>query len=895
MDWTRWLTTQLLGIDPAFAGELLAAIRAAGGQPPQLFGAELARPRDLTLGEPQIVDGVAYEHLVGLLTESMSWPGFATSYADFSRALQTARDASAAQEIVILCNSPGGTVAGAAECRNLVAAVAGVKRCTAIAVNGLMASAAYWVCSAASRIEATVGARIGSIGVLFLHMESSKADAAEGYTYTLLRRPAAKATGNSYEPLTEEAAASLMRTSIDPTYELMRDQIAAGRRVSAETVERDFGAGLVLPAEQALAAGMIDGIHATWPAAPGAGRQSLGTSQASEQITREQQGGPPGPGGAEDNRRSPASHTFQGAKIVKYSQKLRAFLYANDLIPAMDAADEVIAAGIAGFFRARGQAVPETEEAIRAGLETPLPKAAAESVPPASGTPGPGVNHSPPAAGFSAADLQQALAGERQRCAAIRQRAELLGLAGDAAEVIAAIDSGVTPDGFAAGVVNAAVAGNKPLSVAPRGDLVPGQSQLERFSQAAVHALLLRSDKSLMGMATGGGFMTAGQAREKVNKLVADNPTIREVAAMPWLQIMRAAVDSAGIRTTDKSDTAYAQAFIRMQGQEERLFAQGHPRLDPYGLQASSGPMVGPGDYPGIMDGVMGKVVEYALSVADVTYDQWTSRLPDAQNFQPEEIRELGYRGAIPEHIDGTGYDQSGVVAKTLAFLQVAEYGREFCLSWRTMLSDPMDMLIQGIGQDQIGHERTLNQLCFDLLMGNVTSPIDSLACYDASHTNDIGSGSGGAPSLTQAKAMRKLHQKQKLTTDSTREAGLDMAIALVGSEWWTDAQQTFLDVTRLNHLPIDQTYINPLRGVVTPLYDPILSGGTNSGKMWYTTTNPNGFVKGIRHRFLAGFGPGGRRDAYYDPSKICQWYRIRGCFAALLHHHECFVRNYGS
>jgi hypothetical protein len=571
---------------------------------------------------------------------------------------------------------------------------------------------------------------------------------------------------------------------------------------------------------------------------------------------------------------------------VKYSQKLRAWLFAQDLIAAVDASDELVAAALTGFFVARGQTVPEDSEQILAAL-----KWTAKAETPAAPTPPP----VPPAAPVDVdAAVARALQAEDGRRAGISARAQLLGLAADSVELQTALaDRSVTPDTFAAGVCQRAIAANTPLPVAPR--ITSGEAALDKFGEAVVHALLLRSGDALIALGTQDGVTTPTQAHETLTKLVKDNPTIRQVAGMSWEQIVRQAVDLGGRRPGDQSMTAYAQAFIKLQGTEERVFAQGHPRIDPFGMAMSAAsPMTGPGDYPGIMDGVMRKIVEYALSVAPVTYPDAASRMPDAVNFMPEEIRELGYRGNLPEHIDGQPYDQSAAGAQTLGFIQVAEFGRQFALSWRTMLSDPMDYLIQGLGQDQIAHERTLNELVWNLLLTNVNSPIDSLPIFDTvTHKNDVSHGSGAAPSITTAKAMRKQILQQKLTTDSTREAGLDLSDVFVGSEWWTDAQIVFLDVARLNYLPAQDTYVNPFRGIVTPHYEPLLSAHLD-GKWWFGCSNPKGFVRGLRYRFLQGFGPGGRRDAYYDPAAICQHYRVRGAFAAIIHHHECWARNPG-
>jgi hypothetical protein len=70
------------------------------------------------------------------------------------------------------------------------------------------------------------------------------------------------------------------------------------------------------------------------------------------------------------------------------------------------------------------------------------------------------------------------------------------------------------------------------------------------------------------------------------------------------------------------------------------------------------------------------------------------------------------------------------------------------------------------------------------------------------------------------------------------------------------------------------------------------LVAGANS-KLWYGASDPMVFP-GISFAFLTGFGPGGRRDTYYDPRTEAQVFRLKGAFGAALRHHAAFVRNKG-
>ncbi|MFX8577776.1 S49 family peptidase, partial [Acinetobacter baumannii] len=72
--------------------------------------------------------------------------------------------------ILLDVDSPGGEVAGLAELAEFIAEAAKEKPIYAVA-NSLMASAAYWMSSGATRIYAAPNSAVGSIGVVTAHVD----------------------------------------------------------------------------------------------------------------------------------------------------------------------------------------------------------------------------------------------------------------------------------------------------------------------------------------------------------------------------------------------------------------------------------------------------------------------------------------------------------------------------------------------------------------------------------------------------------------------------------------------------------------------------------------------------------------------------------------------------
>jgi signal peptide peptidase SppA len=138
-------------------------------------------------------------------------------------------------------------------------ALRGDKPIVAVA-NSMAASAAFWIASAADQVSVTPSGQVGSIGVFAAHEDISGRLEAEGINVTLVHAGKFKVEGNPFEPLTEEAEAHI-QGRVDATFQKFIGAVAAGRGITAATVEKDFGQGRLVDADEALAAGMVDRIE----------------------------------------------------------------------------------------------------------------------------------------------------------------------------------------------------------------------------------------------------------------------------------------------------------------------------------------------------------------------------------------------------------------------------------------------------------------------------------------------------------------------------------------------------------------------------------------------------------------------------------------------------------
>jgi capsid assembly protease len=182
-----------------------------------------------------------------------------TSTEQWQKQLRKLAGMAHVKSIVVETHSPGGQVIGTQETADLVRAVRDSgKRIVAIA-NSMMASAATWIATAAKEVYVTPGGEVGSIGVLTIHFDYSKWFETAGIKPTILTTSRKKIEGNEYEPLDDEARASI-ENDLAVIYERFVKAMAANRGVNTKKVESDFGGGGMLFAADAKKAGLVDGV-----------------------------------------------------------------------------------------------------------------------------------------------------------------------------------------------------------------------------------------------------------------------------------------------------------------------------------------------------------------------------------------------------------------------------------------------------------------------------------------------------------------------------------------------------------------------------------------------------------------------------------------------------------
>lgn len=205
----------------------------------------------------QLRDGVAIIRITGpifrhagLFTELSG----ATALADVAMDLGLARGDSRVRAIMLAIDSPGGEATGIGEAADAIRAIAAEKP-VAAHVEGLCASAAFWLGSAAGEITAAPEAMVGSIGVVARMMDTRERDARSGVrTHEFV---SSQTPGKRPDVATDDGRRAVQRVVDSLAAEFIATAAHYRGLTEDALLAATHGGGIVLGRE-ARAAGLVD-------------------------------------------------------------------------------------------------------------------------------------------------------------------------------------------------------------------------------------------------------------------------------------------------------------------------------------------------------------------------------------------------------------------------------------------------------------------------------------------------------------------------------------------------------------------------------------------------------------------------------------------------------------
>ena len=251
----RFLTNGLSGrepllIDPAKAKDhaVLAEKFGFTDMLAQLFG---------VAPKPYVVDGIGVIPVVGVIGKGLSPLEKMMGAADVND-IGDAIDAMAAnpevEKVAFQIASPGGTVTGVEELANKVRSLSLAKPTLAY-TDSEMASAAYWIASAADRVISSPSATVGSIGVYLAIPDYSKAAEMAGIKMVVIKSGKFKGAGIEGTSLNADQVENL-QASVDSIHADFKAAVSMKRKM----VKADAMEGQTFSGKQAAQQGLVTGL-----------------------------------------------------------------------------------------------------------------------------------------------------------------------------------------------------------------------------------------------------------------------------------------------------------------------------------------------------------------------------------------------------------------------------------------------------------------------------------------------------------------------------------------------------------------------------------------------------------------------------------------------------------
>lgn len=178
------------------------------------------------------------------------------SYQNIQANIQKALDDPSISQVLLEIDSSGGSVAGAFDLKDFILKAKEQKPIYAIA-NDSMASAAYLIASACTKVYATQTASVGSIGVVAMHMDRSEQNKKEGLKPTFIYAGDYKVAGNPHAPLEGEALSYLQESVMD-SYEMFVKAVASNRGLDEKAIRATEAR--VYRGEKAKDLGLVDDV-----------------------------------------------------------------------------------------------------------------------------------------------------------------------------------------------------------------------------------------------------------------------------------------------------------------------------------------------------------------------------------------------------------------------------------------------------------------------------------------------------------------------------------------------------------------------------------------------------------------------------------------------------------
>jgi protease-4 len=159
------------------------------------------------------------------------------------------------QGLILWIDSPGGSVAAVTQMTYEILRFKESKPVVAY-IGGYGASGAYYISSVCDTIVAREDAIVGSIGVIYVHLDASEYYRQYGFTFDVIKTGEHKDSGADWRSLTDEERAGI-KASIADAFNRFVFTVATGRGIEYDAM-KGYIDGSTWDAKEAASANLID-------------------------------------------------------------------------------------------------------------------------------------------------------------------------------------------------------------------------------------------------------------------------------------------------------------------------------------------------------------------------------------------------------------------------------------------------------------------------------------------------------------------------------------------------------------------------------------------------------------------------------------------------------------
>jgi hypothetical protein len=391
------------------------------------------------------------------------------------------------------------------------------------------------------------------------------------------------------------------------------------------------------------------------------------------------------------------------------------------------------------------------------------------------------------------------------------------------------------------------------------------QEEMEKQNQPAgstVHVTRSAIDKAQDAVRAGlikRSFSSAGIRRQGVEEHAGDD--LQNVELIKMAEII---LRSGGIDTDRMSKRDVAAVAMGNTSAMYRL-----------GIKRDGEAYHTTGSFSNLLIDASNKTLLAAYEEAPYTWNLWARQagsVADFKNINRIRYSEAASLSVVPEN---DVYSESRMSDEKESY-SVEKYGKVSTVSWETIVNDDLDALARTPAMMGVAARRTQNEKVYEVLTQNANMA-DGNALFSASHSNNVGSGSGAAPSVATLNAAYKSMMTQT-GVDGKTIINVEPAFIIAPPSLRGTVLQllgSFSDPVAGGSSAGNANTLNIHQNVLTPIIEAQLE--SSSASQWYLAAS-NSLIDTVEIAFLQG-EEAPVLESEFDMKRDCYFYKVRQTF----------------